>query len=158
MRSLLLILCLTSVAIGFTGDSPMPQRPPGARGAIPDPHRHGRAFNSDMTQEIAPELRIVEASVPAGGERENVTRNQGGTFRAFTISSAEGSEQIFVENLRTGTVYEIQGVPFPNRPLSAPVWVRGFFIFDRSTNPRFSTHYVFDMNRRALVLARVFSD
>lgn len=158
MKSLLLILCLASVAIGFTGSSPLPQRAPEARRALPDPHRHGRAFTSDMTAELAPEIRIVEASIPTSGERENVTPNRGGTLRAFTISSAEGSEQIFVENLRTGTVYEIQGVPFPNRPLSDAVWVRNYLIFDRSTNPRFSTHYVFDMNRRALALAHVFSD
>lgn len=121
---------------------------------IPNPHRHARG--EDVLKEFAPEIKIVAASVPADAERDNIVVNKTKTFRAFTVMTQDGFERIFVADIGAEKSYEIEGVAWPNRPLDDPVWVGKYFIFDRSSNPHAATHYVFDMNKRALVAARAF--
>jgi hypothetical protein len=88
--------------------------------------------------------------------------NKSRIFSAFTVNTEDGLERIFVRQVlipnRSDKVYEIQGVAWPNRPLSDPVWVGNYFIFDRSSNPHAAIHYVFDMQKRVLVAARAFSE
>lgn len=123
---------------------------------IPNPHRHARG--EDVLSDVAPEIKIVEAGVPADATRDNVVVNKTRTFRAFTVMTPDGFERIFVEDIRAEKTYEIEGVAWPNRPLDDPVWVGTYFIFDRSSNPHAATHYVFDMNKRAPVAARAFTE
>ena len=153
MKTLVLILSL-AVTIWDAGSFQASQSK--ARNAAPDPHRHGK-FAGDVLRTVAPDIKIPEADFPSSRKRENVIENQAKTFRAFTMTSEDGLERIFVENIRTGEVYEIQGVPFPNRHLSDPVWVRDNFIFDRWAQPHYGTHYAFDMSKKVLVEAKTFS-
>lgn len=145
-----------SVAYGLQ----LPRNKPSAQTAIPNPHHH--ANGEDVFKEVAPEIKIVEASVPENAERQNLMLNKSKRFSSFTVTTEEGLERIFVRQVlipnRSDKVYEIQGVPWPNRPLSDPVWAADYFIFDRSTNPQAAIHYVFDMQKRALVEARAFTE
>ena len=115
-----------------------------------------------MRKEVAPEIKIVEASVPQNAELQNLMLNKSERFSSFTVTTEEGLERIFVRQVlipnRSEKVYEIQGVAWPDRPLSDPVWAGDYFIFDRSSNPHAAIHYVFDMQKRALVAARAFTE
>jgi hypothetical protein len=127
-----------------------------AQAAIPNPHRH--AEGDDVLKDVAADIRVVAASAPAAARRGNVVENKAKTFRAFTVETEDGMERIFVEDVNAGKTYEIEGVAWPNRPLSDPVWAGDYFICDRSSNPRAAIHYAFDMRKRALVAARAFSE
>jgi len=128
--------------------------------AIPNPHHHAKG--EDVLKEVAPEIKIVEASVPENAELQNLMLNKSERLSSFTVTTEEGLERIFVRQVlipnRSDKVYEIQGVAWPNRPLSDPVWAGDYFIFDRSSNPHAAIHYVFDMQKRVLVAARAFSE
>jgi hypothetical protein len=127
---------------------------------IPDPHHHAKG--EDVLKEVTPEIKVVKSSMPQNAELKNLVLNKSKRFSSFTVTSEEGLQRIFAVHVlipnRSEEVYEIQGVAWPNRPLSHPVWVGDYFIFDRSSNPHAAIHYVFDMNKRALVQARTFSE
>ena len=115
-----------------------------------------------MLKEVGPEIKIVEASVPENAELQNLLLNRSKRFSSFTVTTEEGLERIFVRQVlipnRSEKLYEIQGVAWPNRPLSGSVWAGDYFVFDRSTNPHAAIHYVFDMQKRVLVAARAFTE
>ena len=128
--------------------------------AIPNPHRHAKG--EDVLKEVGPQIKIAEASMPQNAELKNIVLNKSKRFSSFTITTEEGLERIFVLHVlipnRSEKVYEIEGVVWPNRPLSDSVWAGDYFIFDRSSNPHAAIHYAFDMQKRVLVEARAFSE
>jgi hypothetical protein len=131
-----------------------------AQPAIPNPHQHAKG--EDVLKEVAPEIKIVESSMPLNAELKNLVLNKSKRFSSFTVTTEAGLERIFVVHVlipnRSEKVYEIEGVAWPNRPLSDPVWAGDYFIFDRSSNPHAAIHYVFEMQKRVLVAARAFTE
>jgi hypothetical protein len=156
MKALVLMASLT-MTLGFT---PAELRAPQVGSAIPNPHRHAKG--EDVLKEVAPEIKIVESSMPQNAELQNLVLNKSKRFSSFTVTTEEGLERIFVVHVlipnRSEKVYEIEGVAWPNRPLNDPVWAGDYFIFDRSSNPHAGIHYVFDMQKRVLAAARAFSE
>ena len=156
-------ICIVSVVLLMFGSTPVlraARQAPKPSRAIPNPHHH--ANGEDVLKEVAPEIKIVEASVPENAELQNLLLNKSKRFSSFTVTTEEGLERIFVRQVlipnRSDKVYEIQGGAWPDRPLSGPVWAGDYFIFDRSTNPHAAIHYVFDMQKRVLVAARAFTE
>jgi hypothetical protein len=160
MIAIALIICLLAAPAISGRAKSFAQRPANSQAAIPNPHRHAKG--EDVFKDVAPEIKIVEASMPQNAELKNLVLNKSRVFSSFTVTTEEGLERIFVVHVlipnRAEKVYEIQGVAWPNRPLSDPVWSGDYFIFDRSTNPHAAIHYVFDMKKRALVAAWAFSE
>jgi len=160
MKKCLLSIVIVAVSLTFAGN-PRPFRVhAGTQTKIPNPHHH--ANGEDVLKEVRPEIKIVESNVPANAELQNLMLNKSEKFSSFTVTTEEGLERIFVRQVlipnRSDRVYEIQGVAWPNRPLSDPVWSGDYFIFDRSSNPHAAIHYVFDMQKRVLVAARAFNE
>jgi hypothetical protein len=160
MKAFICITSLVLLTLGSTSVLRTARQAPKGSGTIPNPHHHAKG--EDVLKEFAPEIKIVEASVPANAELQNLLLNRSKRFSSFTVTTEEGMERIFVRQVfiphRSDKVYEIQGVAWPNRPLSDPVWAGDYFIFDRSTNPHAAIHYVFDMQKRVLVAARAFTE
>ena len=160
MNNLASFLMVGALSLGVAPN--LQQRPskPGAQTTIPNPHHHAKG--EDVLKDVAPEIKIVESSVPENAELQNLMLNKSKRFSSFTVTTEEGLERIFIRHVlipnRSEKVYEIQGVAWPNRPLSDPVWAGDYFIFDRSSNPHAAIHYVFDMQKRALVAARAFNE
>jgi len=155
-----LLILAAGLSFGFAHDFQTPRGEPNARAETPNPHHHARG--EDVLKEVGPEIKIVEASVPENAELQNLMLNKSKRFSSFTVTTEDGLERIFVRQVlipnRSDKVYEIQGVAWPNRPLSGPVWAGDYFIFDRSTNPHAAIHYVFDMQKRVLVAVRAFTE
>jgi hypothetical protein len=156
-------ICIVSVILLTFGSMPILRaelQAPKPSGTIPNPHQHAKG--EDVLKEVASAIKIVESSVPQNAELQNLLLNRSKKFSSFTVTTAEGLERIFVRQVlipnRSEKVYEIQGVAWPNRPLSDLVWAGNYFIFDRSSNPHAAIHYVFDMQKRVLVEARAFSE
>ena len=156
-------ICIVSVVLLTFGSIPAlraARQAPKPSRAIPNPHHHAKG--EDVLMELAPEIKIVEASVPENAELQNLLLNKSLVFSSFTVNTEDGRERIFVRHVlilnRSEKVYEIKGVAWPNRPLSDPVWSGDYFIFDRSSNPHAAIHYVFDMQKRVLVTARAFTE
>ena len=154
---------IVTVVLLMFGCSPLlraERQAPNPSGTIPNPHHHAKG--EDVLKEVVSEIKIVEARVPQNAELQNLVLSRSKRFSSFTVTTEEGLERIFVRQVlipnRTDKVYEIQGVAWPNRPLSDPVWAGDYFIFDRSSNPQAAIHYVFDMRKRALVAARAFNE
>ncbi len=160
MNILASFLMVGVLSLGVAYGLQLPRNKPSAQVAIPNPHHHAKG--EDVLKEVAPEIKIVEASVPENAELQNLLLNRSKRFSSFTVTTEEGLERIFVRQVlilnRSDKVYEIQGVAWPNRPLSGPVWAGDYFIFDRSANPHAGIHYVFDMQKRVLVAARAFTE
>jgi hypothetical protein len=160
MNILASFLMVGVLSLGVAYGLQLPRNKPSAQVAIPNPHHHAKG--EDVLKEVAAEIKIVEASVPENAELKNLLLNRSKRFSSFTVTTEEGLERIFVRQVlipnRSDKVYEIQGVAWPNRPLSGPVWAGDYFIFDRSTNPHAAIHYVFDMQKRVLVAARAFTE
>ena len=160
MNTLASFLMVGALSLGVAYGLQQPRSKPSVDAAIPNPHHHARG--EDVLNEVAPEIKTVEASVPENAELQNLLLNKSKRFSSFTVTTEEGLERIFVRQVlipnRSDKVYEIQGVAWPNRPLSDPVWAGDYFIFDRSSNPQAAIHYVFDMHKRALVEARAFTE
>jgi len=157
MNTLASFLMVGVLSLGVAYGLQPPRNKPSAQ--IPNPHHHAKG--EDVLKEVAPEIKVVKASVPENAELQNLLLNRSKRFSSFTVNT-DGLERIFVRQVlipnRSEKVYEIQGVAWPNRPLSDPVWADDYFIFDRSSNPQAAIHYVFDMQKRALVAARAFTE
>jgi hypothetical protein len=160
MRVLLFMLSLVIPASSSTPGLRAGCQEPKTATPTPNPHHHARG--DDVRKEVAPEIKIVESSVPENAELQNLMVNKSQRFSSFTVTTEEGLERILVRQVlltnRADKVYEIQGVAWPNRPLSDSVWSGDYFIFDRSSSPNAAIHYVFDMKKRALVEARAFRE
>ena len=154
------VLIVGALSFGSAPILEQPRSQPSVQATIPNPHRHAKG--EDVLKEVAPEIKVVESSMPLNAELKNLVLNKSKRFSSFTVTTEEGLERLFVVHVlipnRSEKVYEIEGVAWPNRPLSDPVWAGDYLIFDRSTNPHAAIHYVFDMQKRALVAARAFSE
>ncbi len=155
-----LLILAAGLNFGFAHNFQNPRRQTDPRAEIPNPHHHAKG--EDVLKEVAPEIKVVESSTAQNAEIQNLVLNKSRRFSSFTVNTEDGMERIFVRQVlipnRSDKVYEIQGVAWPNRPLSDPVWAGDYFIFDRSSNPHAAIHYVFDMQKRALVAARAFTE
>jgi len=160
MKAFIYIVSAVLLAFGSTPVLRAARQAPKPSETIPNPHHHAKG--EDVLKEVAPEIKIVEANVPENAELQNLLLNRSKRFSSFTVTTEEGLERIFVRQVlipnRSDKVYEIQGVAWPNRPLSGPAWAGDYFVFDRSTNPHAAIHYVFDMQKRVLVAARAFTE
>ena len=126
-----------------------------ARQSIPDPHRHGDLSGASFLDEVKDDVRIEEVEDRQPPAKGKGIYNPERTLRAFTVDFEDaGQERLFVEDLKTGKVIVIDGLPFPNRPYSDITWARGgLLVFDRSASPRTGAHYVADMKSMKLVVA-----
>ena len=126
-----------------------------AQTSIPDPHRHGDLSNSGFLDDIKNDVRIEEVEDQQPPPKGKGVYNPEKTMRAFIVNHEDASqEQLFVEDLKTGKVIVIDGLPFPNRPYSDITWAKGsLIVFDRSSNPRSGAHYVADMKSMKLIVA-----
>lgn len=126
-----------------------------AQSDIPDPHRHGNLSDASFLDEIKDDVRIEEVEDQQPPPKGKGFYNTERTMRAFLVIIKDaGEEQLFVEDLKTGKVIVIDGLPFPNRPYSDITWVKeGLLVFDRSTNPQSGAHYVADMKSMKLIVA-----
>jgi hypothetical protein len=160
MNGLAFVLIVGTLGFGFAAILEQPRSQPSVQATFPNPHRHAKG--EDVLKEVAPEIKIVESSMPQRAELKNLVLNKSKRFSSFTVTTEEGLERIFVVHVlipnRREKVSEIEGVAWPNRPLSDPVWAGDYFIFDRSSNPNAVIHYVFDMQKRELVAARAFTE
>ena len=108
------------LSLGVAYGLQQPRSKPSVDAAIPNPHH--RARGEDVLNEVVPEIKTVEASVPENAELQNLLLNKSKRFSSFTVTTEEGLERIFVRQVlvpnRSDKVYEIQGVAWPNRPLS----------------------------------------
>ena len=104
MAALVLVLCFLWVPAAI---NPAPVAAPGAGvpARTPNPHRH--PSGEDFSQ-IKPEIKIIPATVPTVGTKENMIGNKARTFRFFTVTSTEGFERIFFEDRRANKIYEIE--------------------------------------------------
>jgi len=70
-------LCIVSVVLLTFGSAPVlraARQAPRPRRAIPNPHHHAKG--EDVLKEVAPEIKIVEASVPENAELQNLLLNK----------------------------------------------------------------------------------
>jgi hypothetical protein len=134
---------------------------------LSDPHHHVVDVNqTELDLQNITSFEIIEVSVDSNLETENITVSQGRTYRAFTICDPTWcqdenccQERILIENLQTGRIYEIQGLPLPWRPFSDLVWATDdILIFDRWSQPHYGIHYAVDIRHRELILASPFPD
>lgn len=134
---------------------------------LSDPHHHVIDVNqTELDPQSIANFEIIKASVDPNLKMENITVNPDGTFRAFTICDPTlcqdedcCQERILVENLQTGQIYEIEGLPLPWRPFSDLVWVTNdVLVFDRWSQPHYGIHYAIDIHQRKLILASPFPD
>jgi hypothetical protein len=123
-----------------------------------DPHHHVVDVNQAwLDPQIVAMFKMVEAPIELNLERENITTNQDGTFRAFTTCGQYC--RIFVEELITGKIYELQGLPLEWRPFSGFVWITSdILVFDRWSQPHYGVHYAVNIKERKLILASPFPD
>jgi hypothetical protein len=141
-----------------------PSIPP-ASVPLPDPHEH--VMDVDQTApspEIIADFMIVEVTLDHSLERENAVESPGGTFLAFTVCDpalCSGDsccrERILFENIQSGGICEIQGLPLPWRPFSDLVWITdSILVFDRWSGPDHGVHYAVDVLGNRLLLASPF--
>ncbi|CAG0931929.1 hypothetical protein TFLX_02357 [Thermoflexales bacterium] len=125
---------------------------------LPDRHQHV----IDMRQassipDAFSDFRMIEVLPDANWEKENVVNNPVGTWRAFTTTS--DVFHLFVENLRAGKTYEVQGLSLPYRPFSELVWATDeILMIDRWSQPHYGIHYVIKVPARQLLMAAPFPD
>lgn len=126
-----------------------------AQESIPDPHRHGDLSGASFLDEVKGDVRIEEVEDQQPPAKGKGIHNPERTMRAFIVNFEDaGQEQPFVEDLKTGKVIVIDGLPFPNRPYSDITWAKGgLLVFDRSASPRTGAHYVADMKSKKLIVA-----
>ena len=126
----------------------------GVRAQITKAHRHFGKMPS-MLAEIAPDFSFAETALAKGLRTKNAVRNKNRTFEAFTLSGT----RIFVKDLRSGKIFELQGLPFEWRDFSDLVWADNqTLMFDRWTQPRYGNHYAVDVVKRKLIDVVPFPD
>jgi hypothetical protein len=125
---------------------------------LPDPHHHVVDVSQGVFHpQTAADFEVVEVPVEPDLERESVTVNPEGTWRAFATFGQ--TCRIFIEEVETGRTYEMRGVFLPWRPFSDLVWVsNNILVFDVWSQPHYGIHYAVDTRERKLVLASPFPD
>ena len=117
-------------------------------------HRHimrGKSIPAD----VAPKFSVSETSLEGGVKKENLITNQRRTYDAFTVSGT----RLFVEERKTGKIFEIRGLPLEWRPFSDLIWAnKETLVFDRWSQPHYGVHYAVNVKSRRLVVAAPFPD
>ena len=129
--------------------------------ALPKPLRQGSTkghrhitLSESVLGNVAPDFSMVETSLVAKAQKENVITNRNRTYDAFTVSGA----RLFVVERRTKKSFEIH-LPLEWRPFSDLVWQnRYLLVFDRWSQPHYGVHYVVDVKSKRLVTAATFPD
>jgi len=130
--------------------------------ALPKPLRQGSTkghrhitLSESVLGNVAPDFSMVETSLVAKAQKENVITNRNRTYEAFTVSGT----RLFVVERRTKKNFEIHGLPLEWRPFSDLVWKnRYLLVFDRWSQPHYGVHYVVDVKSKRLVTAATFPD
>ena len=132
---------------------------------LPDPHNHVvDVSQAGLSPESTADFEMAEVSLDPGLKRENVTESPSGTFQAFTVCdpalcSSDNccQDRILVEEMRTGQLCEIQGLPLRWRPFSDLVWIAdNILVFDRWSGPDRGVHYAVNTQERQLLIASPF--
>jgi len=128
---------------------------------LSNPHGHP-TFISDLYHQLSAEMKIVESAPDEGLRPEDITLSPGQAYEAFTTynpAMLHRPDQLFVKELKSGRVYEIQNLPQSHRPFSSLVWINEHtFVFDRWSQPHYGVHYVVNVNQWKLVVASTFPD
>lgn len=126
--------------------------------SLPDPHKHVVDVNGvGLVSEMSATFKIAEVLIDATAKADNFAINQNNTLRAF--SRCDQTCRIFVEDLGTSQIREIQGISLPWRPFSDLVWITNdVLVFDQWTQPYYGIHYAVDVNAKKLILASPFTD
>lgn len=157
LRVALVILCLVVIMISncqnYRRQNTIPPTP-----TLTDPHHHVVNVNQiNLPSEAIAEFRITDVAMAPDVIRENITVNHSETYRVFTTH--ETAFSIFVEDIKEGTIMEIQGFPSLWRPFSDFFWLTDdILVFDRWSSPHYGIHYVVDVRERKLIAAAAFPD
>jgi hypothetical protein len=86
------------------------------------------------------------------------TSNPAGTRSASTlcvfVDAVRCQDRIFVKELSSGDVIEIQGIPLPHRPFTNIQWLNDSLLtVDRWSQPHYGIRYIFDVPGRDVILA-----
>ena len=86
------------------------------------------------------------------------TLNPAGTHSASALCALVDAvrcvDRIFVKEVASGRVMEIQGVPLPHRPYTNLQWLDDARLtVDRWSQPHYGIRYVFDVPERAVIVA-----
>lgn len=122
--------------------------------------RHGRLAN--MLPEMQDSVTLVEVQPQAKARRASVARNARRTYEAYLLEVPLNNESnnlhevIFIEDKRSGKIYEVRGFDFP-RPFTDLVW-RGdnTLVFDQWMQPHYAVHYEINVAQGKLVVAATF--
>jgi hypothetical protein len=84
--------------------------------------------------------------------------NPAGTLSASAlcvfVDALRCGDRIFVKELASGQVIEIQGIPLPHRPYSNLQWLDDSLLtVDRWSQPHYGIRYIVDVPGRTLILA-----
>lgn len=131
---------------------------------IPDPHGHVVDVHKKPWSVLeSHDIKFVLVERPPDAKKESIVLNQSKSFRAYVTKrdSGEGAGQdlVWIEDLKGGQTYEIQGIPLSDRPLSDLKWVEDeFLVFDRWSNPHYGIHYVVNAIEKKVAIACPFPD
>lgn len=120
-------------------------------------------LGKSVFKKVAPNIRIVKASIDPQITKQNLIINSSKTYRAFSMEqpihrTAYGfsiKDRIFFENQKSGIIYEIVVLPDIHRRYDNLIWMNDkTFAFERSLSPRHSVRYVVNVRLRKLTTAR----
>lgn len=114
-------------------------------------------FGDDFATQIAEPLEFIQVSDIPLSEQQDVVVNPEQDTRAFIV----GEEQygIFIEDLETEQLYELQGPFLSWRPFSGLTWLNNDVLaFDQWSNPHYGIHYEINFRERKLVSVSAITD
>jgi hypothetical protein len=114
-------------------------------------------LDEDFATQIAEQLEFVQvASLPLS-EQQDVVVNPEQDTRAFIVS--DGQDRLFIEELETNQLYELQGPLLSWRPISGLTWLNNDVLaFDQWSNPHHGVHYEINIRERKLILVSIITD
>ena len=99
----------------------------------------------------------------AANYSDSGTLNPAGTFSTSApcvfVDAVRCQDRIFVKDLSSGQVIEIQGIPLPHRPYTNLRWLDDSLLtVDRWSQPHYGIRYVFDVQNRAVIVSTPIFD
>ena len=131
---------------------------------LADPHGHVVDVHAKpWSTARVPDARLVLVDPPPADRLRDIVTNQSATARAYIVEKAWTSDStrdhVQIEFLDTGRVFEVEGIPLEHRPISDLVWIGDrYLVFDRWSHPHYGMHYVVDVLKKKLILAKPFPD
>jgi len=91
------------------------------------------------------------------------TSNPVGTLSASVlcvfVDAVRCQDRIFVKELASGDVIEIQGIPLPHRPFTNLQWLDDSLLtVDRWSQPHYGIRYIFDVPAQEVIVAAAIFD